>query len=171
MRDAAGEFHHLEAALDVALGVGEGLAVLGRQQLGEVVVFLLDQLEELEHHAGAPLRIGRRPGRLRRFGIGDGVLDLGMLGERDLGLHLAGIGIEDVAEPPGGALDRLAADEMADLAHESLSSGFLRGPGRGLGASAAHLQRFSQLFGGRSPGSPGPGRPFFFHDRLAFTAP
>ena len=41
MRDAAGELDHLEAALDVALGVGEGLAVLGGQQPGEVVVFLL----------------------------------------------------------------------------------------------------------------------------------
>ena len=64
VRNAAGELHHLEAALDVALGVGEGLAVLGGQQPGEVVVFGLHQLEELEHDAGAALRIGRGPGRL-----------------------------------------------------------------------------------------------------------
>ena len=32
MRNAAGELDHFEAALDVALGVGEGLAVLGRQK-------------------------------------------------------------------------------------------------------------------------------------------
>ena len=63
----------------------------------EVVVFLLHQLEELEHHARAALRIGRGPGRLRGLGIGDGLLDLGLAGERDLGLHLAGIGIEHVA--------------------------------------------------------------------------
>ena len=126
MRNAAGKFHHLKTALDVAFGVGKGLAVFRRQQLGEIVVFLLDQLQELKHHARATLRIGRAPGRLRRLGIGDGVLDLGMLGKRDLGLHLAGIGIEDVAEPPGNPLDALAADEMADLAHQSLSSGFYK---------------------------------------------
>ena len=91
-----------------------------------------DQLEKLEHHAGAALRIGRRPGRLRGLRIGDGVLDLGMLGERDLGLHLAGVGIENVAEAPGGSFDRLAADEMADLTHGSISSGSLRGLWTGL---------------------------------------
>ena len=63
-----------------------------------------DQLEEFEHHARAALRIGGGPGRLRGLGIGDGVLDLGVLGERDLGLHLAGIGIEDVAEAAGCCL-------------------------------------------------------------------
>src|SRR5882757_7519775 len=117
MRDAAGELDHFEAALDVALGVGEGLAVLGRQQPGEAVELLLRELEELEQHARAPLRIGRGPGRLRRRGIGDGSLDLRCRGQGDLGLHLAGIGIEHVAAATGRAGDRLAADEMADLAH------------------------------------------------------
>ncbi len=56
--------------------------------------------------------------------IGNRVLDLGMLGERHFGLHLAGIGIEDVAEPSGGPFDGLAADEMADLTHGSYSSEF-----------------------------------------------
>ena len=63
MRDAAGELDHLEPALDVALGVGEGLAVLGRQEPREIVVLGLDQLEELEHHARAALRIGGGPAR------------------------------------------------------------------------------------------------------------
>ena len=40
-------------------------------------------------------------------GIGDGVLDFGVLGESDLGLHIAGIGIENVAEAAGGPFDRL----------------------------------------------------------------
>ena len=119
MRDAAGEFDHFEAALDVAFGVGEGLAVLGGEQPRQRVEFLLHQFEELEHDARAPLRIGRRPGRLRRFGDGNGVLDLGMLGEGDLGLHFAGVGIENVAEAPRCAIHLFAADEMADLAHGS----------------------------------------------------
>ena len=120
VRDAAGELDHLQPALDVALGVGEGLAVLGRQQPGKVVVFGLDQFQELEHDAGAALRIGGGPGRLRCRGIGDGLLDLGFAGEGDLGLHLSGVGIEHVAAPAGAALDLLAADKVADLAHHFL---------------------------------------------------
>ncbi len=115
--NAAGELDDFEPALDVALGVGEGLAVLGGEEPGEAVVLLVHQLEELEQHARASLRIGRRPGRLRGLGIGDRLLHLRFLGEGDLGLHLAGIGVEHVAAASGGARDLLAADEMADLAH------------------------------------------------------
>ena len=56
MRDAAGEFDDFEAALDVALGIGDDLAVLGRQQLRQLVHVLFDQRLELEHDAGAALR-------------------------------------------------------------------------------------------------------------------
>ena len=79
------------AALDVALGVGEGLAVLGGEQPREVVVFGLDQLEKLEHHARAALRIGRGPAREGGLRVRDRLFDLGLAGERDLGLHLAGV--------------------------------------------------------------------------------
>jgi len=109
-----------EPALDVALGVGDGLAVLGGQQLGEAVEFLLHELEELEQGARAPLRVGRGPGRLRRLRIGDGLLHLRFVGEADLGLHLAGIGVEYVAAAARRARDLLAADEMADFAHGCL---------------------------------------------------
>ncbi len=83
---------------------------------------LLQQLEELEHHARAALRIGRGPGRLRRLRVGDGGLDLGLGGEGDLGLDLAGVGVEHVAATAGRARHRLAADEMSDLAHGFLHS-------------------------------------------------
>ena len=72
VRDAAGELDDLEAALDVALGVGDGLAVLAREQLGELVVVALHQLQELHQDAGAPLRVGRGPFRLRGTGVLDG---------------------------------------------------------------------------------------------------
>ncbi len=120
MRDAAGELDHFKPALDVALGVGKGLAVLGRQQPRQIVIFALDQLQKLEHDAGAALRIGGGPGRERGFRIGDGVFDLGFGGERHLGLHLAGIGIEHVAKSPRRALHLLAADEVADITHGGL---------------------------------------------------
>ena len=120
VRDAARELDHFESALDVAFGVGDGLAVLGGQELGEAVELLLHELEELEQDPRASLRIGRGPGRLRRLGIGDGRLHFRSLGEADLGLHLAGIGVENVATAAGRARDLLAADEMADFAHACL---------------------------------------------------
>src|SRR5262249_14765727 len=117
VRNAAGELDHLEAALDVALGVGEGLAVLGGEERRELVVLLLHQLEEPEHDPGAALRIGGGPGGLRGGRVGDRLLDLALAGEGHLGLDLARVGVEHVASASRPALDLLAADEMADLAH------------------------------------------------------
>src|SRR5262245_31219033 len=68
----------------------------------------------------APLRVGRGPGRLRRLRVGDGLLHCRFVGEADLGLRLAGIGVEHVAVAAGRARDFLAADEMADFAHACL---------------------------------------------------
>jgi len=45
--------------------------MLAGQQIGEFVVVALRQFEELHHHAGAALRIGRAPLHLRRFGVLD----------------------------------------------------------------------------------------------------
>src|SRR5262249_18187904 len=97
-----------------------GLAVLGGQELGEAVELLLHELEELEQNPRAPLRVGGGPGRLRRLRIGDGRLHLRFVGEADLGLYLAGIGVEHVTAAAGRARDFLAADEMADFAHGRL---------------------------------------------------
>ena len=68
LRDPADIFDDLEPALHVAPGVGENLAVLGGQQLGELVHVGFDELLVIEHDPGALLRVGRRPGRLRRLG-------------------------------------------------------------------------------------------------------
>src|SRR4029077_5563822 len=83
----------------------------------KAVELLLHQLEKLEHHPRAALRVGRGPGRLRRFGVGDRVFHIRFAGEGHLRLPLAGIGVEDVAAAAGAARHGLAADEMADLAH------------------------------------------------------
>src|SRR6185437_9755075 len=60
---------------------------------------------------------GGCPAVLRGFGVGDGLFDFRLAGEGDLGLHLAGIWVEHVAEASGGALHLFAADEMADFTH------------------------------------------------------
>jgi hypothetical protein len=117
LRDAASKFDDLKPALDIAASIADGLAMLAREQVGELVIFLLDQLHELEHYAGATLRIGRRPGRLRGLRILDRGTHLGGGGEGDLADHLAGHRLEHVACASGYALYLLSADEMTDLAH------------------------------------------------------
>ena len=114
MRNAAGEFDDLKPALDIALGVGNGFAVFARQQFGELVVIALRQFEELHHDACAALRIGVGPLDLGVPGVLDGGANLGLGGQRDLGLDVAGHRLENVGCPPGRALDLFAADEMSD---------------------------------------------------------
>ncbi len=118
VRNAAGELDDFEAALDVALGVGNGLAVLARQEVCELVVIALRQFEKLHHHARAALRIGVGPLDLRIPGVLDGGADLGLGGQRHLGLDVAGHRLEHVGRPSGRALDLFAADEMSDGTHE-----------------------------------------------------
>jgi hypothetical protein len=77
----------------------------------------LHEIEEFHQHARAPLRIGGSPGRLGGFGNRDGVLDLRVPSQRHLGLHLAGIRIEDVAEASRSSLHLFAADEVSNLTH------------------------------------------------------
>jgi hypothetical protein len=46
--DGAGVFHHFEAAEDVALGVGQGLALFGGQQRGQLGHVFADELLEFQ---------------------------------------------------------------------------------------------------------------------------
>ena len=91
---------HFDAALDVALGIGDGLAMLAGQDVSEFVDILGDEIEELHQHARAALRIGGSPGRLRRLGIGDSGGEFGHGGERDLAAHGAVHGLDHIGEPP-----------------------------------------------------------------------
>src|ERR1041385_5602780 len=98
MRNAAGELDHLDAALDVALGVGQHLAVLGGEKRREALVLLGDQLQKLEHHARAPLRIGRCPCRESSLRVRDRLFDFRLAGKRALGLYLAKVALASKAE-------------------------------------------------------------------------
>ncbi len=70
-----------------------------RQQLGELVGIGVDQLDELHHDPGAALRVPRGPLLLCLHRRGHRGVDVGGRRQQDLGLHLAGAGIEHV----GGA--------------------------------------------------------------------
>ena len=118
MRDTAREFDHLQPALDIALGVGDDLAVLRGEQDGELVHILLDQLLIFEHHARAALRVGGGPGGLRLVGGVHRALQIGGRAEADARLHLAGIGIENVAEAGRGRA-AAARNEVIELAHRA----------------------------------------------------
>ena len=119
--DAAGEFDHLQPPLDVALGVGDDLAVLARQHLGQLVHVRLDQALELKHDARAALGVRRGPafkGVLRRL---DRTIDLSGAGQLHTGLNLAAVRIEHVREPTAGAVKGRAVDEVADVSHAGVS--------------------------------------------------
>ncbi len=65
VRHAAGELDHVQPALHIAARIGDHLAVFAAEQRGEVFHVRFDQPFEFEHDAGALLRIGGRPTRLR----------------------------------------------------------------------------------------------------------
>ncbi len=97
MRHAEREFDHFDAALNVALGVGDRLAVLARQNVGEFVIILGDEIEEFHQDARAALRIDRGPGRLRLLGVLDRGAHLRLGSERDMGAHRPVHRLEDFA--------------------------------------------------------------------------
>jgi len=118
MRDAAGELDNLQPALNVALGVGDHLAVFGRQEMRDLVHVLLDQRLERKHDAGAALRIRGGPSRERFRGGLHGCID-GFGGrERDLRLHRARVGIKNLAFACA-VIEGFRLDEMGDRAHEN----------------------------------------------------
>ena len=117
MRNAAGELDHLEAALHLAIGVGQDLAVLPGDDGGEFLAVALQQFLEFEHHAGAAQRRGGSPGGPCGGGGGDGGVDFGGAGQSDASDYLAGGRIVDVAEFAAGAGRWFAADEMPDFLH------------------------------------------------------
>ena len=112
--DADGELDDLDAALDVALGVRNGLAVLEAEQLGQFLGVGVDQFDELHHHPGAALRVPGGPLFLGFDRRGDGGVDVGRAGEDDLRLRLAGAGVHHVGGPGGRQLGALAVDEVGD---------------------------------------------------------
>ena len=113
------ELDHLDAALNVAPGVSDRLAVLARQRLRHLIIVLGDQIEELHQNACAALRIDRGPAKLRLFGVLDGGAHLSLGGERHLGAHRAVHRLENVRGPTRLAGDLLAADEMPVFDHRS----------------------------------------------------
>jgi len=83
VRDAAAELDHLEAARHLTHRVREHLAVLGRQELRDLLALRVEQLADREEELGAPgERQGAPRGRSGLRGL-NGTVDLGDRGEVD----------------------------------------------------------------------------------------
>ncbi len=118
MRQPAAEFDHFQPALDIALGVGDDLAVFAGEQFGQRLHIALDQALEFEHHPRAALGVHRGPGGL--CGLRGGHCALQRIGpaQHDFGLLTAVVGIHHRALAGGGQTGSATVDEMVDHAHE-----------------------------------------------------
>jgi hypothetical protein len=113
LRRAARELDDVDAAGDLALGIGEDLAVLRRDHGRQPVAVPVHELEEGVQHPRPP--DGRRvgPGGKRGAGRGDRALHFFRRGEADLPHHRArGRVVHRLGAARAG--DGAAADEVAD---------------------------------------------------------
>ena len=98
VRDAAGELDDFEAALDVALGVGEGLAVLGREEPRELSNSVCASSRNFNSTRARRCGLVAAQAGCAASATAIACSTSDLLGERDPRLHLAGVGIEHVAE-------------------------------------------------------------------------
>jgi hypothetical protein len=109
-------FHVLDAALQLAVRIGQHLAVFGGDQGGDLVGIFFEQDFQLAHHTRALERRRVAPGGEGGFGRGDGGFHRGLAGQGHAGGRLAGGGVEDglraLAIQRGG--NELAVDQVAD---------------------------------------------------------
>ncbi|MCY1362541.1 hypothetical protein D9M69_492650 [compost metagenome] len=121
---------------DLALGLGQRLALLGGHQAGQVVLVLDHQLEPAAQAVGALLGGQRAPGRQRLVGSLDGAAGLGsahlrhsaddLAGSRVVHLDgLAAVGIDPGAVDVGLLTEQRGVFELHDLSpsRNTLSSG------------------------------------------------
>src|SRR5690606_5087864 len=139
-RGGAGEFDVLDTALEFTDGILDGLAVFGADQLGDLLLVLLQQLLEAEHDLRALGRRGVAPGRESRLGGIDGQLHGGAISQADSGGGVAGGRVVH----RGGATtagNQFAVDQVLYCAHGvlcSLERKWVGGRSRSLaGATAA----------------------------------
>ena len=138
LAEAAGELDHLEPARDLAARVVEHLAVLARDQGGELVLVGGDQLAEGEHHLRPARERRRAPAARRLGGRRDRAVDVVGGGERDARDHLAGGRVGHLAVTLGGALVAPAADPV-------VQQGLARGGAHGSASWHARVGALQKL--------------------------
>ena len=107
-------FNHFQATEHIALGIGQGLALLGRQDGGQLRHVFADELLVLQEDAGACADGGLFPGLEGFLGRGHGGVDFFRGGKRHAGQHFLRGRVHHVAPLRGLGLDELAADQQFD---------------------------------------------------------
>ena len=103
---------NLDAACHLALCVGEHLAMFGRDQAGQIVSVLIQQLQKFEHDPRAAQRRQIAPGRKCRLSGGHGSPDIGDAAQLDLPSHCASGRIGDCLLPRAESGMHLPLDVM-----------------------------------------------------------
>ena len=119
MRNAAGEIDDVDAAGELAGGVGMGLAVLSRDRADDLVGVAIEQLLEAEHVLDALERRRRAPTEGSLLGGGDGGIHFRGGRERQLGDLLSRRGIVDGRDPPRCRRDLASVYGVLDSVHGS----------------------------------------------------
>src|SRR6185503_16293907 len=122
MRNAARELDDLDAARELALRVGEHLAMLARDERRDLVEALVEQLLELEQDARAFERRSVGPARECSLGGRDGSRDGGFVGEtrvcNRLSRRRVEHGVRASASQVGKAVDVVRNDRRASALTE-----------------------------------------------------
>ena len=107
-------FDHFQPAEHVALGIGQGLALLGGEDGGQFLDVFPDQLLVLEEdpRAGADRRLA--PGLEGFLGAGHRGIDLVLGGEGHARQHFLSGGVDDIAPLIRLRLDEFAIDQQFD---------------------------------------------------------
>ncbi len=113
-RDPAAVLDDLEPARHLAERVGEHLAVLAREDLGDLLAPRVQQLTDAEEELGPFRERGRPPGRESLPRCLDGRVDLLHARKVDGAGLAAGRGVEDRAAAAGAAVDPAPADPVRD---------------------------------------------------------
>jgi hypothetical protein len=119
------ELDHLEPPLHVAPGVGQGLAMLAAQRLGQLVHVAVQQADEFHQHPRPALRVGGGPAGLRRPRACNRGGQLCRAGKGHARLHLAGGRVVDIGEAARLSGHARTVDEMAELLHGVLPQSWI----------------------------------------------
>ncbi len=106
--------HHFQPAKNIALGIGDGFALLGAEHSGDARRMLADQRLQLEHDAHPRADRGVSPGQKGALSGGHRGVDFARRRKRHLGQHLLSRRIDDVEPLSALRFDPFAVDQHSD---------------------------------------------------------
>ena len=106
---------HFQATENIALGIGNGLALLGTEDYGNTFGVFTNQRLQLEHDAHARADRRQLPGLEGAMGSVDGRVDFIGRGKGHTGQDLLGRRVDDVLPFGGLGLDPFTVDQQFGL--------------------------------------------------------